>query len=175
MAKLRKMLGDVEDPNVIALMRLIETQSRETLARWAAAYAERFFLAIYEKAYADDLRLRYLLSATGEYLDGDRKRGELKLLLKETNKIAKEAEDKPAAQAAARAVIAACGVAGTPTNALGFTFYGAAAVVYDKAGLGESAQRYEELAQEEFSKMFKSLQEVSVADEKNPVKVNWHC
>ena len=41
MAKLRKMLGSVEDPAVRELMGLIETQSRTTLTRWAAAYSRR--------------------------------------------------------------------------------------------------------------------------------------
>ena len=35
MAKLRKMLGSMEDPVVTGLMALIETQSKATLARWA--------------------------------------------------------------------------------------------------------------------------------------------
>ena len=33
MAKLRKMLGSLEDPSVVALMRLIETQSKGTLVK----------------------------------------------------------------------------------------------------------------------------------------------
>ena len=36
MARLRKRLGDVNRPEVIRLMRLIETQSKETPAKWAA-------------------------------------------------------------------------------------------------------------------------------------------
>ena len=39
MAALRKMLGDMNSNAATALMRLIETQSKETLTRWAAAYA----------------------------------------------------------------------------------------------------------------------------------------
>ena len=37
--KLRKMLGDVNSPEVTKLMRLIETQSLKTLANWAIEYA----------------------------------------------------------------------------------------------------------------------------------------
>ena len=40
MAALRKMLGDMNGNAATSLMRLIETQSRETLTRWAAAYAK---------------------------------------------------------------------------------------------------------------------------------------
>ena len=35
MAKLRKMLGDIKSEECINLMRLIETQSHETLSKWA--------------------------------------------------------------------------------------------------------------------------------------------
>lgn len=49
MAKLRKMLGSLEDPNIVSLMSLIETQSKTTLANWAITYAEDNFLKIYEK------------------------------------------------------------------------------------------------------------------------------
>ena len=51
MAKLRKMLGSLDDPSVAALMRLIETQSRETLAKWAADYTETHYLPVYEKEF----------------------------------------------------------------------------------------------------------------------------
>ena len=46
MAKLRKMLGSVEDPAVRELMGLIETQSRTTLTRWAAAYTAEQYLPL---------------------------------------------------------------------------------------------------------------------------------
>lgn len=36
MAKLRKMLGKADDAEIVTLMRQIETQSKTTLARWAA-------------------------------------------------------------------------------------------------------------------------------------------
>lgn len=49
MAKLRKMLGAVDSPYIISLMRLIETQSKSTIANWCINYAEKFFLPIYNK------------------------------------------------------------------------------------------------------------------------------
>ena len=49
MAKLRKMLGDVNQPEIVRLMRMIETQSKETLAKWAVDCAEERYLDIYEK------------------------------------------------------------------------------------------------------------------------------
>ena len=44
MAKLRKMLGSAKDPSVIALMELMNTQSKTTLARWAVTYAKTCLL-----------------------------------------------------------------------------------------------------------------------------------
>ena len=41
MPKPRKMLGKADSPTCLAVMQLIETQSRTTLARWAIAYAEQ--------------------------------------------------------------------------------------------------------------------------------------
>ena len=40
MAKLRKILGDVNAPVTVALMQLIETQSGTTLASWALSFVE---------------------------------------------------------------------------------------------------------------------------------------
>lgn len=175
MAKLRKMLGRVDEPNIIELMAVIETQSKETLSGWALDWAENSFLAIYEKYYAEDFRLRNLISACRECLKGDRPLKEVKPLLKEGRETAKEAEGNPTAQAAARAIATACAVPQTVTNALGFTFYGAAALVYDRAGLEEKPEIYDKMATEELGEMLDSLKAVSVADEQNPVKVKWHC
>ena len=109
MAKLRKMLGGLEDPNIVSLMSLIETQSKTTLANWAITYAEDNFLKIYEKNYSDDLRLRNILSASKEYLNGTKKLNEVKPLIKEGNVVAKSLEENPVAQAACRAIVTACG------------------------------------------------------------------
>ena len=175
MAKLRKMLGSLEDPNIVSLMSLIETQSKTTLANWAITYAENNFLKIYEKNYSDDLRLRNILSASKEYLNGTKKLNEVKPLIKEGNVIARSIEENPIAQAACRAIVTACGTINTPTNALGFTFYGAAAIVYDKCGLSESSKIYDELASKELEKMLVSLEKVATPNEENPAKIKWNC
>ncbi|MDO5410840.1 MAG: hypothetical protein Q4F21_10370 [Lachnospiraceae bacterium] len=175
MAKLRKMLGSIESPHIISLMRVIETQSKETLADWALEYAKTHFLPIYEAAYPEDKRFRDIISAVEEWINGTMKAAEVRPVLKEAGLIAKEAEGNPAAQAAARATATACGTFRTPTNALGFTFYGAAAIAYDRLGLEADREAYDLCAEEELEKMLKSLQEKAVPDEKNPVKVNWNC
>lgn len=40
MPKMRKMLGDINSQECIALMQLIETQSKDTLAAWAVNYVK---------------------------------------------------------------------------------------------------------------------------------------
>ncbi|WP_195986219.1 putative immunity protein [Clostridium sp. D33t1_170424_F3] len=175
MAKPRKMLGHVDDPQVTALMRMIETQSKATLANWAASYAEAHFLPIYEKAYPEDTRLRELILSVKMHLSGKQKLSEVKVLLKQSRQIAQEAEEAPAAQAAARAVVTACATVQTPTNALGFAFYGAAASAYHQAGISASQEHCDAIAAKELDKMVKSLQSVMIANEPNPVKIVWNC
>ena len=49
MKKLRKMLGKYDDEHIVELMKLIDTQSKETISRWCMDYAEEFILPIYFK------------------------------------------------------------------------------------------------------------------------------
>lgn len=69
----------------------------------------------------------------------------------------------------------ACGVIQTPTNALGFVFYGAAAVAYDALGLSAAAAEYDAFAAAEFEALAASLRAASVPDEVRPAKINWNC
>ena len=172
MAKLRKMLGSLDDPAILALMELIPTQSKATLARWAAEEVERL-LPVWQKEYPDDLRLRRALDAVGKLLDGAPP-AQVKADLAAAQTAAREAVH-PAAQAAARAVAAACGVFRTPTNALGFTFYAAAAAAYDTAGLTAAPARYDRLASEELARIAGSLRAVAVPNEPNPCNADFHC
>lgn len=174
MAKLRKMLGKIEDPSVIGLQRLIETQSKNTLALWAVGYVEKYCLPIYEKSFPAENCFRAAMAACREFTDGAKKLAEVKPFLKEAAQAAREVTE-PAQQAAARAMATACAVVQTPTNALGFGFYTVAAIVYDRDGLKESPEFYDEMAAQEFAKILDSLKEAAVEDEPNPVKVNWGC
>ncbi|WP_050697349.1 putative immunity protein [Anaeromassilibacillus senegalensis] len=175
MAKLKKMLGRADDPQIIALMEMIETQNKTTLANWAASYAEAHFLPIYEKAYSEDTRLRELILSVKMYLSGKQTFPAVKALLKQARQIAQEAEASPAAQAAARAVSTACAVVQTPTNALGFVFYGAAASAYSQAGISETPDRYDALASAELDKLVESLQKALIPNDPNPVRITWNC
>lgn len=46
-SKARKMLSDWEAPYIQSLMKLIETQSKKTLANWAVDYAEKVLLPLW--------------------------------------------------------------------------------------------------------------------------------
>jgi len=109
MPKYRKMLSDINAPYLQSLMRLIETQSKATLAHWCIDYVRVHILPIYEKTYPDDSRCKNALAA-------------------------REAGDSPAAQAAARTCGQAAATIHTPTHSLGLALYGALAVAYDKLG-----------------------------------------
>lgn len=78
-------------------------------------------------------------------------------------------------QAAARATATACAVIQTPTNALGYLFYGAAAAAYSKGRGTEDASRWDDLARAELEQALEELRAVSVPDEPNPAKINWNC
>lgn len=175
MAKLRRMLGNINDEIIVELMRVIETQSKETISLWAVNYVEQNILNIYEKESNSDLRLREVIISTKEYLRGNMKLKEIKEALREVKTIPKEVEENPVAQASARAILTACATIQTPTNALGFTFYSVAAIVYNQVGVKEKVETYDKLAINEFVKVLESLQEVAIKNEVNPVKVSWNC
>lgn len=174
-AKLRKMLGSVDDPAAVALMRLIETQSRATLAAWALEYVQARYQPILAACGGVDARLAAAMEAARQYVQGDAPLKALKPPCADARKAAQECAGGPAAQAAARAIATACAVAQTPTNALGFVFYGAAAFAYHTAGPDESQPQYDALAQQELGRVLASLQAAALPDEPEPVKVNWNC
>lgn len=175
MAKLRKMLGDVNSEECISLRNLIETQNKTTLATWAIEYAKENYLRIYELECPDDLRLNDIILNCQKYLKGDIKLNEIKPIIKEASQIARDATDNPIAQSAARAISTACSTIQTPTSALGFLFYGAATVAYSQVGLTETTEIYNRLATIEFRRAFSSLQEVYIPNEQYPVKIKWNC
>ena len=46
MPKYRKMLNNWDEPYIQDLVKLIETQSKETLVNWSVGYAEKVILPI---------------------------------------------------------------------------------------------------------------------------------
>ena len=131
MKKLRKMLGKADSPYIVSLMRLIETQNKNTIVKWCNEYARENVLYIYKKDYPEDLRLENALNATEDWLKGSIKLTEAKKFIKEAQIAAKEAEGNPAAQAAARTIVATTTTINTITSCLGLAFYGSAAIVID--------------------------------------------
>ena len=175
MAKLRKMLGAADSPYILSLMSLIETQCKTTIGDWCVDYAEKYILNIYEKAFPEDDRLRLAVEAYRSYRKGELKLPELKKAAALTVQAAKEAEKKPAAQAAARTIGQAIGAVYTPTHSLGLAFYGAAAIAYDRVGLEEKPEVYDRIAAQECAKMEEALRACMVENEKNPAKIKWYC
>ena len=174
--KTRKMLGAAEDPHILALMRQIETQSKETLAKWCLDYAQAVLLPLYEERCPGDLRPRHAVEAARDWLAGKVKLPHVKqVILKEAHAAAREREDDPAAQAAARAVAQAASSIHSATHALGIAFYGAAAIAYHRLGTGASPEAYAAIAKEQGEELLASLVAVSVENEPHPVKVNWYC
>ena len=176
MAKPRKMLGKADSPYIVSLMRLIETQSKATIATWCMDYAQSYLLPIFEKHCPGDTRPQMALDAARRWFNGQAKLPEVKqLILNECHGAARELENNPAAQAAARAIGQASACFHTPTHSLGLAFYGAAAIAYDRVGTAQKAEVYEQIAAEECAKMELALRAIAVENEPNPVKINWGC
>ncbi len=176
MPKLRKMLGKADSPYIISLMRLIETQSKETIAKWCLDYTEEFILPIFEKHCPDDKRPHMAIAASRDWFEGRKKLPEVKnIILNECHAAARDLENNPAAQAAARACGQSAACFHTPTHSLGLAFYGSAAIAYDRVGIAENPEIYEEIAASECAKMEQALREISVDNEPDPAKINWNC
>lgn len=175
MAKVRKMIGKADSPYIISLMRLIETQSKNTIVKWCNEYAREHILPIYEKDYPGDSRLENALDAINEYLKGNIKLTEAKKIIKEVQIAAREAEGNPAAQAAARAIGATTATINTLTSSLGLAFYGSASIAYSTVGVNETPEIYDEIAARECKNMEDALRKVAITDESNPAKIKWSC
>jgi len=176
MKKFRKTFGKPNDEHIIELMKLIETQSKITISNWCIDYAEAEILPIYLKYFPKDNRPKMALDASRDWFEGKKKLPEVKdIILNQCHQAAREAENNPAAQAAARTLGQASACFHTPTHSLGLAFYGGAAVAYDKLGLDATDNEYEEVAREAVIKMTNALKEVSVDNEPNKAKINWYC
>ena len=174
--KLRKMLGAADSLYIVSLMRLIETQSKATIASWCLGYAQAEILPIFEKHCPGDVRPRMALDASRDWFEGKKKLPEVKqIILNECHAAARELDDNPAAQAAARACGQAAACFHTPTHSLGIAFYGAAAIAYDRVGLDQTPEVYDQIAARESAKMEAALRAIAVEDEPNPAKINWRC
>lgn len=147
--KLRKMLGDANAPSVLALQKLIETQSKETICVWCLDYAASTILPLFEKHCPGDKRPQNTLNAAQEYLEGTAKFPAVKnIILNECHAAARELDGNPVAQAAARAIGQGAAVVHTLTHSLGLYFYAAAAIAYDRVGTDATDEVYAAIAEE---------------------------
>lgn len=170
MAKLRKTLGSPTEPAVLSLMENMEGKSKETLTTWAMDYVAEKYLPL----VAETPLFAELLEKTKDCMAGSLPLKDWKALLAEARK-ASAAEKEPVREAAARAIVTACGTWQTPTNALGFCFYGAAAMAYHQAGTAETKETYDMLATKELEQILASLQQVKTAPDEQAAKLQWNC
>lgn len=170
MAKPRKTLGSPTEPAVVALMEGMEGKSKEALTTWAMAYVTEKYLPL----VAETPLFAELLEKTKDCMTGNLPLKDWKALLAEARK-ASAAEKEPVREAAARAIVTACGTWQTPTNALGFCFYGAAAMAYHQAGTAETKETYDMLATKELEQILASLKQVKTALDEQAAKLQWNC
>lgn len=169
------MLSDWRAPYIQSLMRLIETQSKVTLATWAIGYSEKVLLPIWLKRFPDDTRPQTALNAAREWLSGKIKLPQAKEKILECHSAARESEGDPAAQAAARAIGQSASTVHSAQHCIGLAFYGALAVAYEQLGTGAPWEKLELFASAECGKMEEALREIAVENEPNPAKIDWNC
>ena len=169
------MLSDWKAPYIQSLMRLIETQSKATLAMWAIDYSERVILPLWSKRYPEDLRPQNALHAAREWMSGTIKLPEAKSAILECHSAAREAEGNPAAQASARTIGQCASTIHSARHCIGLAFYGAIAVAYDRLGTDASWEQIERYAAEECGRMEAALRAASVENEPDPAKIDWKC
>jgi hypothetical protein len=175
MPKARKMLSDWAAPYIQSLVKLIETQSKPTLAIWAVDYAEHVILPLWSKFYPEDLRPQNALNAAHEWLLGSIKLPQAKTAILNCHAAAREAAANPVAQAAARAIGQAASTIHSARHCIGLALYGAIAVAYDTLGTNAPWDQLEQCAAEECGRMLEALRAIAVENEPNPAKINWKC
>jgi hypothetical protein len=175
MPKARKMLSDWEAPYIQSLVKLIETQSKVTLAHWAIDYSEKIIWPIWDRRHPHDPRPRNALRAARAWLSGTIKLPPAKAAILECHAAAREAEGNSAAQAAARAIGQCASTIHTARHCIGLPLYGAVAVAYDALGPAAPWAQIEKTAAEECRRMLDALLAVAVENEPNPAKINWKC
>lgn len=175
MSKARKMLSDWKAPYIQSLMKLIETQSKKTLANWAIDYSEAVMLPLWNKVYPDDLRPQQALKAAREWLAGEIKLPQAKKEILACHGAAREAAGNPTAQAAARSIGQSASTIHSAQHCIGLAFYGALAVAYDQLGMDTPWEQIEQCAAKECGRMETALRIIAVDNESNPAKIDWKC
>jgi hypothetical protein len=167
------MLSDWDAPYIQSLVKMIETQSKVTLAIWAVEYADRVILPLWSQYYPNDLRPQNALDAAREWLSGVIKLPRAKTAILECHAAAREADANPVAQAAARAIGQSASAIHSASHCIGLALYGAIAVAYDTLGMNTPWEQVEQCAAAECRRMLDALRAVAVEKEPNPVKIDW--
>ncbi len=177
MATLRKTLGSADHPTAKKIMKLLSTQSLNTIVEWACDYAEDYYMPILEEKNASDERLTAAIGAVRDWLNDKVSAAGTRSFCSEALQATRESENTadPVVAAAKRAVSTACSVIHTPSNALSFAFYGAAAYAYKEAGLEADELTYDRLASMELNRVLATLQGSALEDEEFPLQIDWNC
>ena len=175
MPKYRKMLNDWDAPYIQSIIKLVETQSKETIANWCVDYAEAHLLPIYLKSFPEDLRPALAISAARDWLAGKIKLPEAKVAIQDCHAAARDAEGNPTAQAAARAIGQCTSTIHAATHCAGLMLYGALAIAYDELGIDAEWSELLAASEKACGRMEVALREVLVENEQNLAKLNWKC
>ncbi|HNS76794.1 putative immunity protein [Mesotoga prima] len=174
MPRLRRMLSDWNALYVKSLMKQIETQSKTTLIKWVTDYSERILLPLWLKYYPSDLRPKFAINAARQWLSGEIKLPQAKKKILRCHEAARDAQNSPAAQAAARAIAQSASTIHAARHCIGLALYGALAIAYDELGTEAPWERLELRASEECERMLAALWEISIVDESNPANIDWY-
>lgn len=173
MPKRRKALNDVDAPYIQSLMRLMETQSKTTLANWCISYAEQHMLPVFEKVLPEDPRPMLALELARDWLAGKVKLPTVKRAILEAHAAARGIEANPAAQAAARAIGQSASTVHSARHSIGLALYGALAIAYEQLGADADWDSLIEVAADECGKMEAALRAIAVENEPNPATLKW--
>ena len=175
MPKARKMISNWDAPYIQPLVKLIETQSKPTLAHWVINYSQQVLLPLWSKYYPEDLRPYNALLAAREWLSGEIKLPQAKIAILACHAAAREAETNPVAQAAARAIGQSASTIHSARHCIGHALYGSLAVAYETLGKDAPWEKLEQCAALECGRMLEALRAVAVINEPNPAKIDWKC
>lgn len=173
--KTRKMLSDWDAPYIQSLLKLIETQSKMTLVDWVLGYSEQFILPIWRRHYPNDLRPEKAIDSARAWVSGEIKLPQAKKIILECHAAARDSEEIPTAQAAARAIGQSASTIHSARHCIGLALYGALAVAYDNLGTDTSWQKLEQSAAAECGRMLDALRSIAVKNEPSPAKFSWKC
>lgn len=173
MAKIRKMYPHADTPVCLDLMKLIETQSADTLNAWVYEYTVQNYLPVYLKYAQTDIMSIYLKHMK-DYTEGKVSLKEYKAVIKQCRESVKGIGN-PQEEITARAICTAVSVPSVPASAFGFLLYGAMSTAYENAELSQKDETCLKLAEEELAHALQDLKAHAKENEENPVKVKWGC